>query len=280
MMIIDSHCHAWPRWPYQPPVPDFASRGNIDQLLFEMEQNGIDHAVLVCARIEHNPDNNEYVFEQLRRHPDRLTMFADVDCSWWPTYHTPGAAARLAETADRFALKGFTHYLSNEDDGSWLFSPDGLEFFAVAAQRNLIASISSRPHHQAAIRKVAEQFPSMPILVHHMGLIEAGEEPPHPGLNEVLASARYPNIYLKLSGFAYLSPIKWNFPYSDTHWIVRTLYEQYGAHRMCWGSDYPVVGQFMTYRQSLEAFRTHCAFVPAGDREWILGKTLARLLGI
>ena len=46
-MIIDSHSHAWPRWPYQPPVPDGDSRGRIEQLLHEMDRHGVDQAVLV-----------------------------------------------------------------------------------------------------------------------------------------------------------------------------------------------------------------------------------------
>ena len=40
-MIVDAHCHAWATWPYQPPVPDPESRGRIEQLLFEMDQNGV-----------------------------------------------------------------------------------------------------------------------------------------------------------------------------------------------------------------------------------------------
>jgi hypothetical protein len=39
-----------------------------------------------------------------------------------------------------------------------------------------------------------------------------------------------------------------------------------------------VVRNFMTYRQALEAFRTHCDFVSEEGKIWILGKTLARLL--
>ena len=34
----------------------------------------------------------------------------------------------------------------------------------------------------------------------------------------------------------------------------------------------------MTYRQSLEAFRTHCTFVPEADKVAILGETLRSLL--
>ena len=68
-MIVDSHCHAWRYWPYQPPVPDPTSRGMVEQLLFEMDRNGVDRAVVVCARIDHNPDNNDYVAECVRALP-------------------------------------------------------------------------------------------------------------------------------------------------------------------------------------------------------------------
>ena len=66
-MIIDSHTHAWEFWPYEPPVPDHNSRGRVEQLLWEMDRNGVDKSVLVCARIEHNPHNNDYVAEQIPR---------------------------------------------------------------------------------------------------------------------------------------------------------------------------------------------------------------------
>ena len=69
-MIIDCHTHAWAKWPYEPPVPDFESRGQVEQLLFEMDRCGVDKSVLVCARIEHNPDNNDYGAECVRAYPD------------------------------------------------------------------------------------------------------------------------------------------------------------------------------------------------------------------
>ena len=87
------------------------------------------------------------------------------------------------------------------------------------------------------------------------------------------------NICIKLSGFHYVSQVGWDYPYSDTHWIVRKLYEHYGPERLCWGSDYPVVRFNMTYQHALEAFRTHCTFVPEKDQALILGGNLARLLG-
>jgi len=278
-MIIDSHCHAWTYWPYDPPVPDPESRGTIEQLIDQMDLNGVQQATIVSAQIEHNPNNNDYIAESVRRYPSRLYQYADVDSSWSDTYAAPGAAKRLEQAIEKWPIKGFTHYLANEDDGGWMNSPEGVDFFTVAREAKLIASIACSPHHQPALRRVAERFPDVPILCHHMSSLKASEPPPHKNLNEVLESAGVPNIYLKLSGFSYLSDEenKWEYPYSHTLWVYRACYERFGP-RMCWGSDYPVVRFYMTHQQSLEAFRTHCSFVSPADREAILGGTLKGLL--
>ncbi len=275
-MIIDAHCHVWSYWPYAPEVPDPESRGTVEQLLFEMDTNGIDQALIVCAEIDHNPDNNGYVAEIVKRYPTRLYQVADVDSMWKPTYHTPGAADRLRRATQLWPLKGFTHYLRFEDDGSWLVSADGLAFFQAAADRKLLASLHCHPHQQKAIREVARRFPEMPILIHHLGHPHVDDRD---RLNEILASASCPNIYIKTSGFYYATKQgRWDYPYTDVLPIVRAIYERYGAQRMCWGSDYPVVRGFITYRQTLEVVRQHCSFISAEEIEWILGRTLAQLL--
>jgi L-fuconolactonase len=276
-VIIDSHCHAWERWPYDPPVPDFHSRGRFEHLLHEMDENGVDQAFLVCAGIEHNPRNNDYIAQMSRLYPGRIRQVADVDCSWSETYHTPGAAERLRRAAERWPLAAFTHYMKGEDDGSWLSSQEGLDFFETAAALGLIASIACSPHHHAGLHKVAERIPQLTILIHHLG---------HPGvgnaekLEQTLASANYPNIGVKISGFYYSTrQAFWDFPYVDSiREIVQPLYETFGPRRLYWGSDYPVCRRYMTYRQALECFRSHCEFISEEDQALILGGNLQRLL--
>ncbi|MBD3182786.1 amidohydrolase family protein [Candidatus Poribacteria bacterium] len=277
-MIIDSHTHAWEYWPYKPSVPDFESRGRVEQLLWEMDRNDVDKAVLVCARIDHNPENNHYISDCVEKYPQHLIQFADVDCSWTSTYHKAGASERLNQTAKKYNLKGYTHYL--KDDYQWFESIEGLKFFEKTAELNLIASLALNPKWMPALRKLARKFQSVIFICHHMAGIKAGEKHPRPELQEVLKSSELPNIYIKLSGFSYVSRVSWDYPYSDTFWLVRKLYEYYGPERLCWGSDYPVVRFSMTYQQSLEAFRKHCAFIPDRDKELILGGNLQRLLEI
>lgn len=275
-MIIDSHTHAWEYWPYQPAVPDPESRGRVEQLLWEMDRHGVDRAAIVCARIDHNPQNNDYAAECVKRYPDRLVQFADVDCSWTETYHTPGGAARLREAAERYGLRGFTHYLKSDYD--WFESDEGLAFFQTAADLGLIASLALGPGWLPAVRRLAARFPSVPFLLHHMAGAKAGDGG-KAALEEIVRSAAAPNIHIKLSGFHYVSQVGWGFPYEDTHGVVRALYDAYGPERLCWGSDYPVVRFSMTYQHALEAFRTGCSFIPAADQAMILGRALDRLLG-
>ena len=278
MPIVDSHCHAWRVWPYQPAVPDPEHRGIVKQLLFEMDAAGVERAAIVCARIGGNDDNNDYVAAAVRRHPNRLAQLADVDCQWTDTYHTPGAADRLAETADRCRPAGFTHYVKHDDDGAWFLSDEGLAFFRVTEQRRLIASLALPARLQPVLRQVAERFPSVPFLVHHMGGPKATETVPYSVFKGILESAKVPNVFVKLSGFHYAAPVAWEYPYPDCAWLVRGLYEHYGPDRLCWGSDYPVVRKSMTYRQALEAVRTHCPFIPDDHKARILGGNMARLL--
>lgn len=278
-LIIDSHCHAWDYWPYTPTVPDPKSRGTAEQLINQMDLYGIDQATIVSAQIDHNPSNNEYVAEAVKKYRGRLHQFADIDSVWSATYHKPGAAKRMEEAIKKFNPKGFTHYLPEEDDAGWFNTRKGIDFLRVASEAGLIFSVASHPVHQAALRKVAERFPTMPILCHHMSGLKAYGADAKEKLNEVLLSSEHPNICLKLSGFAYLSEKdkKYEYPYTDTQWIYKACYEKYGS-RMVWGSDYPVVNFYMTYQQSLEAFRKHFTFISEKDKPAILGGTLNKFL--
>ena len=277
-MIIDAHCHAWRYWPYQPAVPDPTSRSAVEQLLFEMDQGGIDQAVVVCARIDYNPDNNDYVAECRGRFPERLHQFADVDCSWMATYHQPGAAQRLADSVTRYGHQGFTHYIKGDDDGSWFLSAEGVAFFETASRLHQIVSLALPPRLQPVLRQVARRFPDTPFLCHHMAGVRADEASPQPLLWEVLRSAALSNVYIKLSGFHYVSAVPYNYPFPDCMPVVRQLYDAFGPDRLCWGSDYPVVRKALTYQQTLETVRQHCAFISEPDRARILGENLHDLL--
>ncbi len=276
-MILDSHCHAWRRWPYAPLVPDEDGRGSAEQLIYEMDAHGVELATVVCASIENNPDNLDYVSFACERYPDRLAMVADHDCQWSGTYHAPGGAARLAALADRYQLIGFTHYVFEENDG-WLRTAEADEVFSLAAQRSLIVNLAAHPAWHADLREIAARHPTVTVLCHTVGGIRAEQGLDSPGLAEVIASAAVPNIHIKLAGLHYCSDRGWNHPWPDVLASIERIYDAYGPTRLLWGSDFPASKRFTTYRQSLEAIRSHCPFLSQDDLGLILGANLRRLL--
>jgi L-fuconolactonase len=275
--IIDSHCHAWRRWPYSPLVPDEDSRGTIDQLIYEMDANGVGQALVVCAAIENNPDNIEYAAFARERHPGRFHVVADLDCTWSTTYHAPGSADRLRSLADRYPLVGFAHYFAERNDG-WLLSDEADSLFAVAAEQGLLVSLGAAPLWQADLRVIAGRYPSVPVLCQTLGGVRAEAGLGSQGLAEVLASAEVPNIYLKVAGLHYCSPRGWDYPWPDVIPVLSRLFDAYGPARLCWGSDFPASTRFTTFRQSLEVLRTHCPFLTPHDLQLVLGETLQGVL--
>jgi L-fuconolactonase len=276
-MILDSHCHVWARWPYQPAVPDPETRASPGQLLYEMDQHGVDRAVLIAAGLGGNPDNNAFVVAAAAAHPGRFVPFADIDSRWTPTYRQPGAAARLAEAADRWNLAGFTHYLDEADDGAWMLGDEGRRFFGLAESRRLIASLSIVPAQMPAVAALAEAHPRLRIHCHHLGFLGPRSAATKDGPQRVLAAARHPNIAIKISGFGNVAAPGMDYPYPDLTWIVGALHAVYGPWRLSWGSDYPVSRRHMTYRQTLDMLRRHCR-LPEESVDIILGPSFARAL--
>ena len=284
--ILDSHCHAWRRWPYPPLVPDEDTRGTIGQLLYEMDVNGVSQAAVVCAAIDNNPDNVAYVAFASDRHQQRFHVVADLDCPWSEHYHRPGAAERLRALADRYQLAGFTHYVYQDNDG-WLASDEAEAVFAVAEQRGLLVSLAAGPAWQGDLRAIARRHQSVPVLCHHLAGLRTvtalGATPMAAteyatALEEVLASAGVENIFVKVSGFHYASAEGWDHPWGEAVELFRQIFETFGPQRLCWGSDFPASKRYCTYRQSLEVVRTHSPFLSDEDRRMILGGTLRAIL--
>ena len=241
-----------------------------------MDQNGVAEAVIVSARIEKNPDNNAYGAAAVRRYPTRLHQFADVDCAWSPEYHTPGAVERLRLAAETLPIKGFTHYVGDND--GWFRSDEGRAFFKLAAERKLIASIAMGPAWADDLGAICAENPDLVVMLHHMGGIRSTA--PRSDLEAIATLAKYPNVHIKLSGFHYAVGLEngWDYPHPSAMWIAEGLYTAFGPQRLCWGSDFPALSRAMTYKQALEIVRLHCRFLQPEDLEPILGGTLKRLL--
>lgn len=276
-MILDAHCHTWERWPYQPAVPDPESRGRVEQLLYEMDAAQVERALIICAAIGDNPHNVDYAMDAARRHAGRFVVFPDLESRWHPHYGTPGAAGRLEQALARWDFAGFTIYLDEATDGSWLTGAEGRAFFALAANRRLLASLSVLPHQMPAVARLAALHSTLPILCHHHAFLGPRTEATPGARDLVLAAAAQPNIFIKFSGMGNVAAPDDEYPYTRLSWITSAIRDAYGNDRLVWASDYPVSRKHMTYRQALAMTTRHGPFKP-GELSAVLGGTMARLL--
>ncbi|WP_432876930.1 amidohydrolase family protein [Kribbella sp. CA-245084] len=282
-MIVDAHCHAWARWPYDSKHPD-PNRGNIDALLYIMDTHAIDRAVLVAAGLGRddprtdNTHNNVYVAAAVNDHPERFAFFADVDSFWSPEHHhRVGAVDRLEAVVDELAPVGFTHYVQGEDDG-WLLSANGLAFFERAGELGLIASLHLPPGWHQSLAELAAIVAGLPILLHHQGLVPSGHRSDAGQQERLLALAALPNVFLKISGFHYLTDRSWDYPFDQAGPLLTRLAVAFGPERLVWGSDFPVCTQHVSLRQAIEVVHERLRFLSEREIGLVMGGTLQRLI--
>ena len=110
--------------------------------------------------------------------------------------------------------------------------------------------------------------------VAHFAVSGRWEFPP-----EVLTVYKRDNLQIEI-----MFPISWggvwDYPYPEAQQLIRGLRDTFGASKLIWGSDMPNVERFCTYRQSVDYVRKHCSFLSDEERELILGRNAADLIGL
>jgi predicted TIM-barrel fold metal-dependent hydrolase len=126
------------------------------------------------------------------------------------------------------------------------------------------------------LQKAARDFPAMKFIIHHLA---------YPYVDETISiAARFPNIYLALSGTVSLFMIA---PMRMQHIMGRLLYEV-GPGKLLWGSEAALVGSPEPYLRTFmdlsisEELQDGYGYpqITRADKEAILGQNFARLLGI
>lgn len=276
-MIIDAHCHAWPRWPYprdEAAAPiDVDGHGSIERLRTAMTDAGVSRALIVSANIGEPPiDDNAYIAAAARRHHGALFFVADLDSKWSPAYHDGRMAERVRALPDDPRRIGVGHYLTDHPDGWWR-SPDAAGLGHALAERGMLLSLHAPAPWHPAVGGWARRHPEVPVLLHHLGLV--GDEQELAGL---IALADVANVFVKASGFAYVDPQGADSSFPAATRRLRAIITAFGPDRVAWGSDFPVSPEYgIDYGRALELVHDVAAEFGALACEAVLGGTMAAL---
>ncbi|MDP7161804.1 MAG: amidohydrolase family protein [Dehalococcoidia bacterium] len=258
-MIIDTHCHAGQNW-FLP----------IESLEFEMNQVGVDAAVL----IQHGGTyNNDYLFEEAAKRGDRFKVVVMVD----PTDPDP------LGTLEKLAGQGAAG-VRIAPDGAFDALSDVTDIWRRAGELGLaISSLGNAKQFSApTFKKIIDDCPDTQIVIEHLAGVGI-TDPPYTDYESALKCAQRPNITLKVPGLGEITrrpPILLpDFRFDNIPPLFEMAHEAFGADRMMWGSDYPPSAGREGYGNALEGVRNHPAFAMGDDVDWVLGGTAARVWG-
>jgi L-fuconolactonase len=288
MPRVDAHVHVFARSSREFPreVSDLAPaerEAGIHDLLREMDAAEIDRAVLIQmggTRIEHH----RYVAQCVQRWPDRLTAVGLVDLN------DADPPARLRELVEATGIAGIRLYGELGDPSA--DKPEALQaysLFQCAGELGLNVNLYVRSTQIPCIEMLVRSFPEVNVSLDHLGICPATafapdrwgrprfeDEPiPPPTYARILELARYPNVYVKVSGQYAFSKVP--YPYRDLTPLVDQVYRAYGPERMMWCTDFPWIVHVPGYQKVVELIDYHLPALSTGEKEAIMGGTALKI---
>jgi len=271
MIIIDSQVHVWP--PHRPDRPlDAAGLDrtpySYQELIAAMDGAGVDRAILVPPSID--KDRNDYVMGAVQKHPDRFAIMGRVSLQG-------GGPKLLAGWKDQPGMLGVRLTFHRDADRPWI--DDGTaDWFWGAAEEFRIPVMVHVPERLAAVGEIAARHPALRIIVDHMGFARVTmDDKAMAGADRMIALARHPNVYVKVSALPCFSTAA--YPFENLRGPLRRVIAAFGPQRAFWGSDITRVPASCSYRQTVTHVTEELDFLVANDLEWIMGRGLAECLG-
>lgn len=285
--VIDTHMHVWANDPRRYPFPHPYDKSfklppheaTLEMLLDDMDRNGCTHAVLVQV-IYHGWDNS-YVADCVRRHPRRFKAHGLID----PT--DPQVARKLEFWVKEHGLAGMRfsprYYQNGEHGGDdWLTAEPAHALWKQAAKLGAVFNFFVAPAQLPKLEQMARAHPDVRIIIDHLGQMDLAVEDPEPQMRLLLAMARYPNVWVKVSELASVSKSK-TYPFADAYSYVKRVHEAFGPDRLLFGTGYPGAARAAYKRPPLRAeidlIAHKMPFFTAADRLKILGQNAAKLWG-
>lgn len=268
--VFDAHIHVWER-PWGDLVVGTGRSGRFDQsamMLELMDRHGVERACVVAACDEAQPDNHEFVAQLCRSHDGRFVMLSEF---------SPMAADRdrqLGRTISEWPALGFRYIVkADEQPEVWAESAHDA-FWRRVNDASLFVALNLAPHQSAQLPPLIERWPKVRWLLDHMG--RPRNDMSDEAYRPVLELARFPNVYVKVSGFYAFTADAAEYPYADLARFVVALRDAYGAERLLWASDAPCVLDYSSYAQSYRCL-AHVEGLSEADLMWILGGAARKL---
>lgn len=233
--ILDAHVHFWTiaapshAWP-GPDLP-LLYRDTVPAEYLDTTR-GLDLVGAVIVQAQTDDRETDWLLSLCDAEPRFLGAVG------WVGLDRADAPDRIAAIAAHPRLLGLRPMLQAIEDSDWILRDDVSRGVAAMLQHGLRFDALVQPRHLPALRRFAERWPDLPIVIDHGAKPEIARGTIEPWRTDIAALAALPNVWCKLSGLrTEQAPGQ---PADDLAPYVDHLLACFGT-RLMWGSDWPVI---------------------------------------
>lgn len=242
---IDAHCHLWAldRGDYHwmdvsdPSFAPIARDFDAGDLALMRREADIGDVVLIQAAA--TEAETEFLLSLADDHDEIKAVVGWVDLS------RADAEKQIDKFARNTAFKGIRPMLQDIEDTNWLIKIPQDTIWNHLSDNGLRLDALIKPRHLPMITQFCLDHPNLPIVIDHCAKPEfakADNSPIDTWLDGILKIANDTHAYCKLSGLlTEMAAEQLPNAYEILKPLVGQLIEAFGAERMMWGSDWPVV---------------------------------------
>ncbi|WP_426171535.1 amidohydrolase family protein [Pseudoduganella sp. R-34] len=275
MTRIDAHQHFWQlaarngAWPPPGLAPihrDFHP-GDLSALLRE---SGIAGTVLVQSMP--NEADTRYMLDLADRHNFVQAVVG------WTDLKAPDAPQRIAALAAHPRLRGLRPMLQDLADDNWIDDPALAPAVEAMLRHGLGFDALVLPRQLPALYAFARRYPALPIVIDHLAKPAMDGMPDAQWLRDLARLAALPQVECKLSGMVTEAGPGWTVQQLQPY--ANHVLQVFGAERVMWGSDWPVLLLATDYAAWVDASETLLAGLDERQRTAVFGNNARRFYRI
>jgi len=273
MLIIDTHAHIYSpdesRYPIvEKPLRPPKGTGTIEHLRREMAANGVQRVVAIQTTTAYGWDNR-FLADSARANGPWMVGV----CTLNPA--DSSSPNLLRQYVAEFNVRGLRSYPAEEVQRH-LDHPGVEALWAAAEELGIVVNVLIHVDMADELETLLRRHPNLPVVLDHCMYPRGKDGPQGETIQRALHLARYPNLYVKLTWLVDSSDA--DYPFADTHPLLRAAVDAYGPERCVWGSDFPceLWTPKATYTQHLALF-TQALGLSDGEKEEILVHTPGKL---
>jgi L-fuconolactonase len=187
----------------------------------------------------------------------------------WAPLEAPDAAEIVADLAGDARLRGLRPMLHDIPDVDWILRPELTSALRAIAAWDLTFDALVRPPHLPNLLRLHDRHPDLRVVIDHAAKPDIATGGHEPWAKDMAQLARETRAWVKLSGLVTEDGPGWSVerlrPYVDH------LLDHFGADRLIFGSDWPVLTLRAHYGEWLAAAEALLAGLERSARDRVLG---------